>query len=536
MAVSLQRKMDGSVALFIDGDLQFDSRDEHIYHEALVTPALLAAIARNKGRKLNALIIGGGDGLSARELLKSDYVQSVELIDYDPAVIDLAKQDLSDLNKGSLLDPRVKVICQDAWIYVAAAARAGQHYEIIISDLTVAQSTGEAKFHSTDWYEMIHVLLAENGVLAANTVSSQATPEAYWSIFNSMLYSGLKPYPFHVVLPSFRSQGYGRDWGFMLAANFRIKASDFDVDYPEMEANRFLIGRQQLKTLFHFPEEFIGPRKYSLPYRAGSDILLHYFYNSLEIVTPSEASWNSLELNHADLLVADPDDSLRILPPEIRTELAAATTAGSPAEDLFQHVVSLVPALHRNQTRELISDFVKEPLRFLEAIDLPELVDRLLKRAAELPSLVVAELGLLHDKLKDWRGDYSELLRLGGRVMTVVTLVVIMGNLMHPDAAYGKGGDHGGGGHGDHGGDHGAGRGDHGGDRGDRGDRGIVVIVVDISEITRTSTITVTGEVMDTGVITAGHVHGTPGAGAAGVVMAAGVAGPSRFLQAVVAS
>lgn len=470
MAVSLQRKNDGSVALFIDGDLQFDSRDEHIYHEALVSPALLAAIARNAGRGLRALIIGGGDGLSARELLKCPLVESIELIDYDPAVINMAKSEFSWLNKESLSDPRVKVLCQDAWVYVAAAARAGEHYDIIISDLTVAQNPSEAKFHSTDWYEMIQVLLGERGVLAANTVSSQATPEAYWSIFNSMLYSGLKPYPFHVVLPSFRSQGYGRDWGFMLAANSKIKSTDLDIQEENFADKQFLKSEQQLKALFHFPEEFIRPRQYSLPYRAGSDILLHYFFNSLEIVSLSEATWNSLDLNHADLLVANPDDSQRILPPEIRTELSIANKSSSPAADLFQRVVSLVPALHRAQTRELVEDFVSEPLRFLEAIDLPELVDRLLKRAAELPSLVVAELKLLHDRLKEWQGDYSELLRLGTRVMTVVTLVVIIGNLMHPDAAYGKGGDHGGHG-GEHGGDHGADRGDHG-SRGDHGDRG----------------------------------------------------------------
>ncbi|MBX9687548.1 MAG: hypothetical protein K2X27_12650, partial [Candidatus Obscuribacterales bacterium] len=450
MAVSLEKKADGSVSLFIDGDLQFDSRDEHIYHEALVSPALLAVMARKGSANLKALIIGGGDGLSARELLASSAIAKVELVDYDPNVINLAKTEFAWLNQNSLQDPRVKVICQDAWEYVAAAARAGETYDIIVSDLTVAQSSGEARFHSTDWYEMLSLILCENGAICANAVSTQATPEAYWSIFNSMLYAGLKPYPFHVLLASFQSQGYGRDWGFLLASKQEIHESHLSAAAEFFVAKKFLKSDLQLRQLFNFPEEFLAPRQYSLPYRAGSDLLLHYFFNSLEIISHSNAEWNSLSLKHSELLIAQPDDQKRVLPPEIRSELAE-TLCESPTDELFERVVSLVPALRKHQTREMIADFVGNPLRFLESIDLPELVDRLLKRASEIPALVLAELRLLQDKLVNWSGDYRELLRDGMRVMTVLTLVVIIGNLMHPDAAYGK--DHGGGG--DHGGDHG---------------------------------------------------------------------------------
>lgn len=478
MVVSLERKADGSISLFIDGDLQFDSRDEHIYHEALVTPAVIVAAQKNNGRKLKALVIGGGDGMSARELLKFPEIGSIELVDYDPYILKLAATEFPHLNANSLSDPRVKVVCEDAWEYVQASARAGVEYDIVVSDLTVAQNSGEAKFHSTDWYAFLFEILSENGVIAANAVSSLFTPEAFWSIFNSMLYSGLKPYPFHVLLPSFQSQGYGRDWGFLLAAKKELSVDIFNSESGQSpvdwEQFKFLKSNEQLKQLFLFPEEFIAPRKYSLPFRAGSDILMHYFYNSLEISAVSTAGMNSLELRHADLFLADPDNSERILPPEIREQLAGPEYSlidsnEYECEELFARVVSLVPSLRRHQTREMIQDFVRNPLRFLESIDLHEMVERLLKRAAELPSLVVAELRLLKDKLVDWAGDYRDLFKLGMRVMTVVTLVVIIGNLTHPDAAYGKG-EHGGGG--DHGGDHG-GRGDGGrGDRGDHGDRG----------------------------------------------------------------
>lgn len=118
MAVVLQhRPEDGSVALFVDGDLQFDSRDERIYHECLALPALALASDRTSG-PLRALICGGGDGLVARELLKSDRIQAIDLADYSPAILEMAASSLKTINDGSLEDGRVTVHVGDAWAFV----------------------------------------------------------------------------------------------------------------------------------------------------------------------------------------------------------------------------------------------------------------------------------------------------------------------------------------------------------------------------------------------------------------------------------
>src|SRR5918911_5784066 len=103
MTILLDQRDDGSLALFIDGDLQFDSRDERIYHEALALPALALATRRSSG-PLRALICGGGDGLCARELLKSSQLAALDLVDYDPVMLALARADLQSLNDGSLFD------------------------------------------------------------------------------------------------------------------------------------------------------------------------------------------------------------------------------------------------------------------------------------------------------------------------------------------------------------------------------------------------------------------------------------------------
>src|SRR5258708_24506190 len=98
MAFWLERRADGSCALLIDGDLQFDSRDERLYHEALVLPALALVEGRSE-RPLDVLICGGGDGLAAREALKAARVRRLDLVDYDAELVAFARSELAALNE-----------------------------------------------------------------------------------------------------------------------------------------------------------------------------------------------------------------------------------------------------------------------------------------------------------------------------------------------------------------------------------------------------------------------------------------------------
>ena len=100
------------VRLFLNGSLQFDSLDEHRYHESLVHPAMGLA-----GRTDAVLILGGGDGMAVREVLKHDGVQSVTLVDLDPAVTKLFRDHprLTALNADALNDPRVEIVHEDAF-------------------------------------------------------------------------------------------------------------------------------------------------------------------------------------------------------------------------------------------------------------------------------------------------------------------------------------------------------------------------------------------------------------------------------------
>ncbi|GAB4208620.1 MAG: hypothetical protein OHK0022_38420 [Roseiflexaceae bacterium] len=217
MTILLDPRDDGSLALFIDGDLQFDSRDEAIYHEALALPALALVARRHRG-PLRALICGGGDGLVARELLKEPRLQQIDLVDYDPTMLELARSELAPFNASSLDNLRVHVTTGDAWRFVERAMQKRRHYELIVVDLTVPQDHNGARFHTVDWYRRLRSLLGTGGILAVNASSPSGLPESYWSIYNAMRAAALPARPLRMALPSFTAQGYGDDWGFVLAS------------------------------------------------------------------------------------------------------------------------------------------------------------------------------------------------------------------------------------------------------------------------------------------------------------------------------
>src|SRR4051812_23304420 len=112
MGLHLDERADGGFALYIDGDFQFDTADEAIYHESLALPALcLARQARPDG--LRVLICGGGDGLALRECLRFPGVASVDLVDYDPSIVELARTRFAEVNASAFEDARVTVHFRD---------------------------------------------------------------------------------------------------------------------------------------------------------------------------------------------------------------------------------------------------------------------------------------------------------------------------------------------------------------------------------------------------------------------------------------
>jgi spermidine synthase len=200
------------VRLFLDGSIQFDSIDEYRYHEMLVHPAMAMA-----GRAESVLILGGGDGMALREVLRHPQVKTVTLVDLDPAMTTLFRDnpDLAALNGGALSDPRVRIINRDAWKFVEEDE--GQ-FDVILSDLPDPKSIALSKLYSREFYAMAMERLKPNGTFAVQAGSPLFARNAYWSVIRTLRETrnpaapegALLVMPYHAYLPSFG------DWGFAL--------------------------------------------------------------------------------------------------------------------------------------------------------------------------------------------------------------------------------------------------------------------------------------------------------------------------------
>ncbi len=204
-SVSLTGRRD--LRLFLNGDLQFSSLDEYRYHEALVHPAMA-------GRHEKVLVLGGGDGLAAREVLRYRDVRSLTLVELDPDVVRLARNDprMARLNDDSLADPRVDVITADAFHWLRESR---ETFDVIVADFPDPESTATAKLYSQEFYAMAASALAPSGRLVVQAGSPAFAREAFWCIDATVAAAGMHRVAYHVDVPSFG------DWGFVLAGRER---------------------------------------------------------------------------------------------------------------------------------------------------------------------------------------------------------------------------------------------------------------------------------------------------------------------------
>ena len=197
----------GDVRLYLNDQLQFSSVDEARYHETLAHTALTSVRA-----PASVAILGGGDGLLAREVLRYPTVREVVVVDLDPAVTDLARSNrlLRDLNEGSLDDERVRVVNADAFGWVRDT---GATFDAVLVDLVDPSDERVAKLYSTEFYSSVVAHLRPGGVLATQATSSYFTPHAYWQVVATLRAGG----PGRTVVPlSVNVPSFG-EWGFALS-------------------------------------------------------------------------------------------------------------------------------------------------------------------------------------------------------------------------------------------------------------------------------------------------------------------------------
>lgn len=245
------------LALFLNGNLQFDGRDEYRYHEALVHPGL-AALAEPR----RVLVLGGGDGLALREILRHAAVDAVTLVDLDPAITRLFSRqpELVALNGGALRSPRVRVINADAFRWLREHSG---RYDFIVVDFPDPSNFSLGKLYTDRFYRTLRTHLAPGGRIAVQGTSPYAAPKSFRCILNTIEAAGLHATPYHAWVPSFG------EWGFVLAGH-----GPYRLPSRLPEGLRWL-SAELLPSLFVFPPDLLAET--DAVNRLDNQILVHLF-------------------------------------------------------------------------------------------------------------------------------------------------------------------------------------------------------------------------------------------------------------------
>ena len=256
------------VRLYLNGHLQFSSVDEARYHESLVIPALQATRARQ------VLVLGGGDGLAVREILKYPHVEHVTLVDIDPAMTRLAAErpELAQLHGGVFDSPKLTVVHQDAMSFLENDS---SFYQTILIDLPDPSTSTLAKLYSRSFYALALRRLTQDGVLVTQATSPFFARQAFWCVATTLeavtdaedLAAGLpavRTYPYRVHVPSFG------EWGFIMASRREVDVASLGVDVE----TRFL-DEEVLRGMFAFGKDI---QRVDVEVNRLDDPVLHRYY------------------------------------------------------------------------------------------------------------------------------------------------------------------------------------------------------------------------------------------------------------------
>ncbi len=250
--------------LFLNGHLQFSSRDEYRYHEALVHPGLAALPGARR-----VLVLGGGDGLAVREVLRYPGVE-VTLVDLDPEMTRLfsTHRELVRLNGGALASPRVRVVNQDAFRWMDQTR---ESFDFVVVDLPDPSNYGVGKLYTTAFYRLLSHHLNRGAMVVVQSTSPLFARSAFWSIDRTLREAGLRTWPYHLYVPSFG------EWGFVLAGR-----DDYTPPDRLPSGLRYLTPGT-VPHLFEFPADMRPvPVKAN---RLDDQVLVRYYSDEWERIT-----------------------------------------------------------------------------------------------------------------------------------------------------------------------------------------------------------------------------------------------------------
>ena len=251
----------GIYSLYLDGHLQFSTIDEKRYHEVLVHVPCSFLKSFEK-----ALILGGGDGLALREVLKYPF-KEITLVEIDKGMIEFSKKNgtMKKINEGSFYDKRVKVVIDDAFNFVF---KTRDKYDLVIVDLIDPRTPSSARVYSLEFYKRVYEILKKDGILITQASDAFYKRKVFCSILKTIERAGFYTVPLRINVPSMG------EWG--LVAGFKEK-----VDYESIKINEKLtefLTTELARTLNKFPKKFSckGVKINTLL----KPVILSYYYES----------------------------------------------------------------------------------------------------------------------------------------------------------------------------------------------------------------------------------------------------------------
>lgn len=244
--------------LYIDGHIQFSSRDEYRYHEYLVHPTLSIS-----GSRENVLVLGGGDGLAAREILKHVGVERIDLVDIDPEMLRIGRElpILRRLNNKSMENPKLTAYAQDAFSFIN---QPGIKYDRVIIDMPDPHNEAINKLYSREFYTMISKRMKDGGILVTQSSSPFYTRRVFWCIEQTLSEVFDDTLSYHTSLPSFGI------WGFNLAR----KRADLPRDF-QISVDTRAVTSESMSGALHFDKDIA---KVSTPVNSIMEPKLYQLY------------------------------------------------------------------------------------------------------------------------------------------------------------------------------------------------------------------------------------------------------------------
>lgn len=422
------------LAFYINGDLQFDTADEALYHEYLVIPAISLAVGRLPETNLRVLICGGGDGLAARDVLRFPQVERIDLVDYNPDVLELAQTVFKPFNASSLESDRITVYTQDAFEFVATIP--DNSYHIVICDFTYPTRAEETSIYSREWFQQINRVLTPSGIISTNGVSPENRTLGFWCLYQTVLSAGLNAKPLQLDIPSFQRHGYG-NWGFFLASGLPIAHSELEtIRLPD---NLQVLTGEQLLQSFMFSEEIAKIRHDVTIHTLDCPQLFYYLLNPTFESNPTNQVDNTVNF------LAIEESGTALFATRNWLELESMARIWLEQIDRSQchpetnpDITQLVPVQHRYHSPKMTKEWLAYLKQLLAEIDLSRLVNSLLERAQELPPQIASDLKQLAEQLKTGKPLPNLPPRVAEFVM-MLSVTLLMANLVTPDTVFAKG-------------------------------------------------------------------------------------------------